>query len=134
MTTIADVRQSLADVVATVVPMATAYLGDVQHVPSAQIMRKQMTPGLVFSDAKQTYLFGVVVYANRTIEANGQQWLDGLCEMTGASSMKAAIESSDAWAASIDYARVTSVGETQLVQFDGGAQYLSVEFEVEVVW
>lgn len=134
MTTIADVRQSLADVVAPLTQMCTPYLGDVVHVPSAQVMRKAMQPGMVFSDAKQVYLFSVVVYANRTIEANGQQWLDSLCEMSGAGSMKAAIETSDAWAATIDYAKVTSVGETQLVQFDGGAQYLSVEFEVEVVW
>jgi hypothetical protein len=134
MTTIADVRQSLADAVATVVPMATAYLQDVQHVPSAQIMRKQMTPSMVFGDTKQVYLFGVLVYANRTIEANGQEWLDQVCEMTGASSLKAAIEQSSNWAATVDYAKVTNVGQTQLVQFDSGAQYLMVEFDVEVVW
>jgi hypothetical protein len=136
VTTIADVRIALADAVATISGVtADPYQRDTVTAPAAQVLRREMDPRLVLGASKQAYAFTVRLFVRRGAEDTAQAQLDEFCAMSGVSSVRAAIEDEDSWPspAIVDYAQVVLVGETE-VQDVAGVQYLTVDFEVEVVW
>jgi hypothetical protein len=136
VTTIADVRAALAEAVATTGGLnVSAYLRDTIVAPAAQVFRAEMDPRLVLGSSKQAYAFGVRLYVGRTSEEGGQVAVDEYCAMAGATSIRAAVELDTNWPspAVVDYAQVTQVGETEVVEI-AGVQYLVVDFTVEVVW
>lgn len=132
MTSIAEVRQSLADAITQGTGVVCfAYASDTVHTPGAMVLRKAMDPRMVFGGASNVYEFAVVAYAGRAEEVAAQTLIDEWCEP--GSGFKQAIEDGALWSATIDYAAVTQIGETQAVDIGGGS-YLAVEFTVEVVW
>ena len=133
MTTIADVRQGLADAAAVCGIPTYAYEADVITVPSLYVSRLEYDPRFVFSQAKAPLRFLIIGYFNRTPTETSLRLIDTLSEYTGDGSLTAAVQSSSNWGPTVDYASVTSVGRAEVVQI-AGIEYLSVTFEVEVVF
>lgn len=136
MSDIPTLRTAVATAVATISGLRTsAKVPDQISPPIAVVYRKDITYDLNFaqpgSDSGTTYAFGVVVYGGRAAERSTQDYLDNLCESTGSTSIKSAIESNAALHALCNWALVRSAGETQ-VSTIGQVDYLSVEFTVEV--
>lgn len=133
-TTIAQVREALADACKVQGLQVSPYPADQITPPAAMVLRKRMDPRMVFSAAKSVYQFGLVVYVARADERSGAIAIDRYCETTGDWSIKQAVEDGANWPSNlVDYAQVTSIGETQVAEV-AGAQYLIVEFDIEVVF
>ena len=135
MTTIAQVRDSLAKAVATTGLRCDPYASDNYAAPCAQVVRNPMVPHMTLgavSDTKHAYQFQVLVFVNRESEVAGQKLLDKWCDLSGDSSVVAAIENGNLWIATVDYARVTRIGQT--LEYPRQPALLVVAFDVEVCW
>lgn len=135
MTTIYEVRSSLADVLATISgwTVGTPYVGDQVTPYSFKINRPAFDPRMVFSQSKATHVFTVTAYAPRTATEASEQALDALCELSGDGSLIAAVQDGDLWTVTVDYASVIQCGEIQAVDWDT-TQFLACQFQIEVVW
>ena len=134
MTTIAQVRQGLADAITAGTGLrGEAIVHDSINAPCFEVVRKEMDPRMIFSGAKAQYQFTVRVFQGRTSVIAAQEAIDDLCEINGDGSLLQAVETSSNWDITIDYAEVTRIGETGGAE-RGGIEYLMVEFDVEVVW
>ena len=133
MTTIADVRQALADAAAMSGIQVYAYPPDAAVAGSGWVVRREMDPRYIFGETKSNYPMGIVVLFNRAAVQSSMRAIDALCETTGTGSLPAAVQDGTNWAATIDYAQVTRIGEPSVVDI-AGAEYLSIEFDIEVVW
>jgi hypothetical protein len=134
VTTTAEVREALA--------IAGSYCGrEVKpYVPttittgSGYVARREFDPRYVFSGAKVVYPFLVRFYFNATSMESAQQDIDELCDVAGSGSFLAAVQDGANWPAYlVDYAQVTNVGEPNDSTVDG-TNYLTVDFDIEVVW
>jgi hypothetical protein len=125
----------LAEVISTTTGIrASGYLGDKTIAPPClRVAREEMDPRFVFgAGGTAEYPFLVIVYAGRAADKASEKLLDTYCEMTGASSVRAAVETLSNWSGvTINYATVTRVGTTSVVEV-GGVPYLVVEFDVVV--
>jgi len=134
MTTIAEVRGGLARAIYAGTNLRTDPLTlDSVNAPCAQVFRAEMDPRMIFSGAKAQYQFTVRVFMGRASEIAAQEAIDDLCEINGATSLLQAVETSDNWDVTIDYAQVVRIGETGIANI-GGVEYLMAEFDVEVVF
>jgi len=132
--TIEQVRESMADAITAGTGLASsAWLEDQINPPCVQIGRRAMDPRMVFGGTKNGYVFLVKLFVSRISLVDGQRAIDKHCATSGADSIKAAVENGALWGVSVDYAAVTNIGETVEVEVAGVA-YLSVDFDVEVVW
>lgn len=135
MTTIADVRQGLADAVAMTGLRCNPYLSDQINPPCAMIGRRSIDPRETFRSAVHTYPLFIRVFVARASERAGQITLDDYCATSGDSSLMAAVEDENNWDAGlVDYCVVTSIGEENLASQQGGGEYLIVDIDVEVSW
>jgi hypothetical protein len=135
VTTVRQVRTALAEAITAGCGLrAFPYVADTIPAPCAQVFRREMDPRMVFSKAKASYQFGVRVFWPRAAEVNAQQKLDEFTEATGAGSLVGAIEDGDNWTVDVDYASVILIGETQTVTTVAGEEFLTVDFDVEVVF
>lgn len=135
MTTIAQVRDNLADIAATITGWrGTAYVGDAVNAPVIKVFRPAFDPRVVFSGSKMQLTFRCVAYAKRVETDRSEAALDALAELTGSGSFIAAVQTSSNWSVTVDYAQVVNVGETTVVTFGDGVEYLACPFDVEVVW
>jgi hypothetical protein len=76
----------------------------------------------------------VTIYTPRAADRAAQNLLDDWVELSGATSVIAAIQDGDNWQnVAVDYAQVVNVSEVQAVSVDT-AEYLAVRLDVEVVW
>lgn len=134
MTTIAALRTGLAEAVATTGLHCEAYEHDTIVAPGAQIARGEMDPRLVLGGTKQEYAFKVRVYVSRAVDEQAQVTLDACCEMTGATSIRAALEDGDNYTAALfHYVEVIGVSQTFAVERASG-EFLMVEFDVRTVF
>lgn len=134
MTTFADVRQALADAVATTGLRCLPYPLDDLPVPCAYVDRAEFDPRFVFSQAKASRNLIVQVLLPRDSERAGQIKLDAYCELSGSTSILAAIQDGNNWPDNlVDSASVTSIGDPGVVNV-GGVDYLTTVFSVEVIW
>lgn len=134
MTTIADVRQALAEAVETTGLRCSPYVLDTINPPCAFVERRAMDPRMVFSQSNAVWRFSVRCYFQRTAERSGQMEMDSYCELSGERSLIAAIQDEANWPDDlIHHAAVVDVGDTRLVSH-AGIEYLSVDFDTEVVW
>jgi hypothetical protein len=134
--TIADVRAALADaVLASGIERCNPYLDDIINPPEVQIGRAAMNPDMVFNNAKSAYAFSLFLYVPRAPVLQSQQMIDEYCEINGDRSIRAAVAAAANWPspAIVDYAKVTLIGETTVVEREG-TQFLQVQIDVEVVW
>lgn len=137
MTTIAQVRAEIADVLTTNLTgwRASAYVGDQVNPPHIKVSMPAFDPRLVFSQAKSSHTFRCIAYAPRAATENSEALLDALCELSGTGSFIATIQDGALWSVSVDYAQVTNVSEVQVTTFgNDGVEYLARSFDVEVVW
>lgn len=134
MTTIAQVRDKLALVVQTATGLrSTGYVGDQPITPPcARVARREMDPRLIYGGTKASFPFTIAVYAGRAADRAGEKLLDTYTEISGSTSVLAAVETLSNWSGvAIDLAEVTRISEVQVVEI-GNVPYLRVEFDVDV--
>ena len=135
MTTIAEVRQNLADIAGTIYGwVGSQYVGDSVDTRTIKVFRPEFDPRVVFGGGKMQLTFRCVAYAKRADSAASELALDALAELSGSDSFIVAVGDSSNWDVTVDYAQVTSVGETALTVGNDGVEYLACPFDVEVVW
>lgn len=135
MTTIGEVRSALADCLRSIGGLeVNAYQTNQIVAPAAQVSRGAMDPRMVFSGGTNAYAFTITVFVSLTAGIDAQQAMDRYCETSGAWSVKAAVELETNWPDGlVDYAQVTEIGAlevTPVVELE----YLTTQFEIEVVW
>jgi len=112
-----------------------AHVGDQINAGCIVVSRPSYDPRMVFSLAKAEYNFRLVAYASRAGSDASEDALDDLCAPTGAGSLIAAVQTSDNWSVTVDYAEVVMAGETQLTQFGNDTtEFLACSFDVKVVF
>jgi len=136
MTTIADVRTDLVNVLANIPGWSTSngYVGDQLNTYSFKVSRSAFDPRMVFSQAKATHQFTVAAYAPRATPEVSEAALDALCELSGEGSLIATVQDGTNWSVTVDYAVVTNCGEVQSITWIDGVEYLAVQFTIEVCW
>lgn len=134
MPTVTEVRDDLAAVITAGTGLrAAALVQDIMVAPIAVVSRRPFDPRMVLQQAKAAYQFTVTIYADRTDERAAQRKLDAYCELSGSTSVLAAIQDGSLWSEDVDYAQVTQIGDVQAVII-GESNYLAVEMAVEVVF
>ena len=134
MPTVQEVRTALADAIAVTGLRSAPMWQDTFTAPIAIITRREFDPRLVFTSNRATYQFTVTIYADRTNERTAQVLLDDYCELSGAGSVVAAIQTAANWSGvTIDYVQVTRIGEVSATS-QGESNYLTVPIDVEVVF
>jgi hypothetical protein len=136
MTTVSEVREELAGIIDDNIEglRGSAIVPDQMVGPIAVVSRRAFDPRYVFSGERAQYEFTVTIYTPRAADRAAQNLLDDWVELTGATSVIAAIQDGDNWQnVTVDYAQVVNVSEVQAVSVDT-AEYLAVRLDVEVVW
>lgn len=134
MPTVTEVRDDLAAVITAGTGLRAAPLvQDTMVAPIAVVSRRPFDPRMVLSQASAAYLFAVTIFADRTNERASQRLLDSYSELSGSTSVLAAIQDGTLWSVDVDYAQVTQIGDVQAV-IVGESNYLAVELLVEVVF
>ncbi len=137
MTTIAQVRDELTEaIIAGCGLRASAYLSDNVNAPTAHVWPLAFDPRLVLHQAKAAHNFRVRVFVGRVAERSAQVKLDELREVTGSTSLTAAVQDSDNWPTQppiVDYAVVTQIGEPQ-TDVVADEVFMICDFDIEVVF
>lgn len=134
MTTTAEVRDALAVAGSACGREVHAYAVDTVVSGSGYVMRQAFDPRYVFGQTKVVYPFMVRFYFNRASEISAQQDIDTLCDIAGDGSFLAAVQNGTNWPSDlVDYCQVVNVGEINETTL-AGADYLTVDFDLEVVW
>ena len=133
MASISDLRAGIATNLATISGLRTsATVPDSINPPIAVVMPNTITYDISFArTGGDEYEFLVMVIVGRVDERTAQNRLDGYCSGTGASSVKAAIESDKTLGGTAFSLRVTSLRNYNQVTV-GDVTYLSGEFVVQV--
>jgi hypothetical protein len=133
MANISDLRAGIATNLATISGLRTsATVPDSINPPIAVVMPNTITYDTSFArTGGDEYEFLVMVIVGRVDERTAQNRLDGYCSGTGASSVKAAIESDKTLGGKAFSLRVTSLRNYNQVTV-GDVTYLSGEFVVQV--
>lgn len=136
MTTIAEVRQNLADIADSLDGWhGSQYVGDAAVAGVIKVFRPEFDPRVVFGGGVMQLTFRCVAYAKRVESRTSEAALDALAELTGAGSFIAAVANGDNWSVTVDYAQVVNVGEVSVSTFGSdGVEYLVCPFDIEVVW
>jgi hypothetical protein len=127
-------RSGLADAIGGISGLRCGeYVADIANVPAASVNLKKAAYDFVFENGKATYTFSVMVYFDRNNERAAQVFFDALMEPTGATSVKATVETDTVGTAMgvdiIDVKTANGVGQAVV----GEVSYLAIEFEIEVV-
>ena len=134
MTSTADVRQALADAGSVCGRTVNPYFTGTVVAGSGYVLRREFDPRMVFGQTKVPYPFLVRFFFNGSAETSAQQEIDTLCDIAGYGSFLAAVQDEANWPDDlVDYAQVVNVGDIGETSI-GGADYLTVDFDIEVVW
>lgn len=128
----ADVRETLSDAVRSTGLACSGKLSDVVTAPCARVFRKEFDPRMVFSEGKSEYQFGIIVFTSRASPETSMNLLDLCAEVSGAQSITAAVQDEGNWSFDLDYVQVTRIGGESIMEV-AGVQYLTIDFDVEVV-
>lgn len=133
MANISELRAGIATNLATISGLRTsATVPDSINPPIAVVMPNTINYDTSFArTGGDEYEFLVMVIVGRVDERTAQNRLDGYCSGTGASSVKAAIESDKTLGGKAFSLRVTSLRNYNQVTV-GDVTYLSGEFVVQV--
>ncbi len=108
------------------------YVVDQVNPPMGMIHLQDIDYDLVFEDGPATYQFWLTVYLARANEKGTQALADGYAEPTGATSVKAAVETAAVAAAMgvdvINVRKCNGMGPAKIGEVD----YLAIRFEIEV--
>lgn len=109
------------------------FVADQVTCPMGALRLEDIDYDLVFADGPATYQFVLTVYLMRANEKGAQQLADAYAEPTGATSVKAAVETAAVAAAmgvdSINVKTFKGIGTAKV----GDVDYLAVQFEIEVI-
>lgn len=132
MATIAQMRAGIATNLRTIAGLRTSdTVPDNPQPPVAIVSPSAIQYDLTFQRGLDLYNFTVMIVVGRASQRQAQRALDAFCAGTGASSVKAAIESNRTLTGLVNDLRVTSMrnyGSTLI----GETTYLAVEFELVV--
>lgn len=130
--TINQIRTALATNLATVSGLRTAaVVPDNPNPPVAIVQLQSINYDGAFGKGLSTYEFLVSVLVGRADERHAQRLLDTYCEPSGATSIKAAIESDKSLGGSAFDVRVSELRNIGAVLL-GEATYLTADFVVTV--
>lgn len=113
---------------------ALGYIDDQINPPQAQVYTRDFDPRMTLggSDTRRVPL-GIRIFVRRTNPRTAQLELRSYMEQTGSLSVREAIENSDNWDVTVDYAEVTNIG--QPFEYESTTEvYWAVDFDVDVVW
>ena len=131
MATVSGIRQGIATNLASITGLRVSpTMLDAPRPPVAMVYPDTIDFDLNAVRGADTFTFIVFVLVGRADDRTAQNRLDGF--VSGANSVKAAIESDRTLGGAADTCRVTSMRNYQQVSI-GETVYLGVEFEVEVV-
>lgn len=132
-TTLATIRAALADACETLGLHASGYITDDITTPAAVVARTVVTYDSTMGRGSDELTFRVSVYVDRTDEIGAQQFLDELVEPGTSQTLKTILEDADtATAAGVHYIRVRTASEVNQGSI-GSLNYLSVDFDLEVM-
>lgn len=130
--TIQTIRQGIATNLATISGLRTsAFVPDNPTPPIAIVVPDRVAYDTANRRGLDNYTFRVLVLAQRASERGAQATLDAFCNPTGATSVKAAIESDRTLGGNANDCRVTDLTEYGEVSI-GETQYLGATFSVTV--
>ena len=132
-TTLQIIRTAIADACETVGLHSSGYITDDISTPAAVVARGVVTYDETMGRGSDDLNFKVIVYVDRTNEVDAQQFLDELVEPGTSQTLKTILEDADtATAAGVHYIRVRTASEVNQGSI-GSLNYLSVEFDLEVM-
>jgi len=131
--TIQTIRQGIANNLATITGLrASAFVPDNPTPPIAVVVPERVDYDAAMHRGLDNYTFKVLVIAQRASERNAQSTLDSYCNVTGTSSVKAAVESDKTLGGSVMDCRVTELTGYGPLAI-GDVQYLSATFTVAAI-
>ena len=132
MATLSAMRTALASNLATISGLRTAAtMPDQPNPPIAIVMPTSVSYDTAMGRGLDTYEFTVLVIVGRVDERTAQNLLDGYCNPSGATSIKAAIESNRTLGGQANDLRVTEMRNYSSLPV-GEITYLAAEFVVTV--
>lgn len=132
MASIADIRDGIAENIATITGLrTTTTVPDNPQPPVAVIQPSSINYDRAFARGLDEYNFVVTVIVGRASERQAQRLLDLYCGGTGSSSVKTAIESNRTLSGLIQDLRVTTMRNYGTITL-GEVIYLAVEFDLVV--
>lgn len=132
MATLSAMRTALASNLSGITGLRTAAtMPDQPNPPVAIVMPQSVSYDTSMARGLDTYEFVLLVIVGRVDERTAQNLLDGYCNPTGATSIKAAIESDRTLGGQANDLRVTDMRNYSSVPV-GEITYLAAEFVVTV--
>lgn len=133
MTTLTELRSGIATNLATISGLRTAStVPDQPNPPIAVVIPRTITYDTAYARGLDTYEFVIIVIVGRVSERTAQTTLDAYCNPSGASSIKAAIESDRTLGGAASDLRVQEMRNYQSLAV-GEVTYLAAEFVVQVI-
>lgn len=130
--TVATIRAAMGTALRTISGLHVSdYIVD-EILPPHAMFDYAVEPHMVFARGADVYRFRVKVFVSQSSDVAGQKYLDLLRDPSTTTNLAYVLETDTTLAAQVDYVRVTSIGEVQIASV-GSADYLMVEWEVEVV-
>jgi hypothetical protein len=131
--TIQTIRQGIANNLASIAGLRSSwFVPDNPTPPIAIVVPERVDFDTAMRRGLDTYTFRVLVIAQRASERNAQSTLDTFCDPTGATSVKAAIESDRTLGGTANDCRVTDLTDYGPLTV-GETQYLAATFSVTVI-
>ena len=131
--TVGALRTGLATNLATISGLRTSsFVPDAPTPPIAVVVPSRIEYDAAMSRGMDTYTFEVIVIAQRASERGAQDTLDGYCNPTGATSIKAALQSDRTLGGAAFDLRVTEMSSYSPLSI-GETLYLAATFSVTVI-
>lgn len=131
MADVSEIRQGLADAMQTIHGLRTsATVPDAPRPPQAIVMPDRIDYDLDMMRGADRFYFTIILLVSRADDRAAQTNLDAY--ITGASSIKAAVEADRTLGGVVDTCRVTQMRNYAAVSV-GEVLYLGAEFDVEVI-
>lgn len=132
MASLSDIRSGIATNLGTISGLRTAaFVPDEPKPPIAIVFPENITFDTAFGRGLDTFTFTVQVIVSKVSDRNAQSNLDGYCNPSGASSVKAAIESDRTLGGLVQDLRVTEARDYRAATINENT-YLTVTFAVTV--
>jgi hypothetical protein len=132
MPTLSEIRTGIATNLGTISGLRTsAYVPDEPKPPIAIIFPENVSFDTAFGRGLDTYAFTIQLIVSKISDRNAQSNLDGYCNPSGASSVKAAVESDKTLGGLVQDLRVTEARDYRAATINENT-YLTVTFAVTV--
>lgn len=114
---------------------ASSYMVEQPNPPMACIVPAPFDPRMVFSEAKAERLYEVILFAARAPAEASQKLLRGYCDLSGSTSVLAALQGASSLndGSTADYVSVVEIGGLEITA-TGGTEYLTRKLTCEVVF